>query len=160
MIRHCAVISARGVRCSNPVVPGTAYCHLPKHRAKFGFDETWKIVRELYRHYIDFKDYCTAYGKDFISYGPVTLNVVDLQRGVSELPLRQREAFFYNVILDMKQKHVEDIMGITTVSVGQYVQSACEALAHSYFDEDELLKIQQYINEGKEWKDWDEDGTE
>lgn len=148
-MRTCAVVSARGARCSNPIVPGTIYCDLPKHRAKFGYDETWKIIRELYRHYLDFKDYCAYRGKYYVNYGPFSLNIVDLQEGVNELPQKQKEAFFYNVILDLRQEDVKKIMGITTVSVGQYVESACRKLAARYFTDEEIMAISVLLEEGR-----------
>ena len=54
----------------------------------------------------------------------VTINFLDLQKCLTKLSKRKKEAVFYNVILDMKQKDVAAEMGITTVSVGQYVEQA------------------------------------
>jgi DNA-directed RNA polymerase specialized sigma24 family protein len=52
----------------------------------------------------------------------------DLQRGIRELAPRKREALFFNVIRDMKQKDVAREMKITTVTVGQYVEHAFRQL--------------------------------
>lgn len=48
----------------------------------------------------------------------------DLHRGLKDLAPRKREALYHNVIRDAKQKDVAEIMGITTVTVGQYVEHA------------------------------------
>lgn len=61
----------------------------------------------------------------------------DLQGLLRRLSPRKREAVFYNVILDKKQKDVAEIMGITTVSVGQYVDQAMLQLQKGYFGDDE-----------------------
>ncbi len=65
----------------------------------------------------------------------VTLSFWDLQGALKNLSPRKREAVFYNVILDKKQKDVAEIMGITTVSVGQYVEQAMIQLSEAYFSE-------------------------
>lgn len=59
----------------------------------------------------------------------ITLSFWDLQGSLANLSPRKREAVFLNVILDWKQKDVAKRMGISTVSVGQYVQAAMEQLA-------------------------------
>lgn len=64
--------------------------------------------------------------KDKVS---ITLSFWDLHGSLKRLSARKREAVFYNVILDWKQKDVAERMGISTVSVGQYVQAAMEQLA-------------------------------
>ena len=64
----------------------------------------------------------------------------DLQGALKNLSARKREAVYYNVILDKKQKDVADIMGITTVSVGQYVEQAMMQLAEEYFAKDDEVK--------------------
>lgn len=111
------------------------------------------VLREIYRHYLEFRDY-VGQGHDHViehSYfvpdpdgdpvwalvGPgnkcdwvncrkvtISFSFWDLHRGLKELAPRKREAVFYNVILDQKQKEVAKRMGITTVSVGQYTQNA------------------------------------
>lgn len=67
----------------------------------------------------------------------IEISFWDLYTGLNELAPRKREAIFYNVILDMKQKDVAEIMGITTVSVGQYVEAGVMQLAKHYFAERE-----------------------
>lgn len=59
----------------------------------------------------------------------ITLSFWDLHDSLRRLSARKREAVFYNVILDWKQKDVAERMRISTVSVGQYVQAAMEQLA-------------------------------
>lgn len=61
------------------------------------------------------------------------LSLLDLQYGLDKLSPRKREAVYLNVIRDMKQKDAAAIMGITTVSVGQYVEQAMIQLAERYF---------------------------
>lgn len=115
---------------------------MPKHR----------ILREIYRHYTELKAFVTAYGGDkmithsYIVYddngeavGKDTIDISfwDLHNSLEVLSDRKREAVHLNVILDWKQKDVAEKMGITTVSVGQYVEQAMLQLAKIYFVEDE-----------------------
>lgn len=114
---------------------------LPRHR----------ILREVYRHYPEYRDYVMAHGgagvinhgyfiyeddgvtvKDKIS---ISISFWDLHNALHKLSDRKREAVFYNVILDWKQRDVAERMGITTVSVGQYVEQAMLQLAVDYFAE-------------------------
>lgn len=122
---------------------------MPRHR----------VLRELLRHYLEFQDLVTSPEYDghgghqdtsgIIEYGywaededgkprkvQITLSFWDLQNSLKELSPRKREAVFHNVILDKKQKDVAEIMGITTVSVGQYVEQACLQLSEKYFSDD------------------------
>lgn len=126
-----------------------------------------RILREVYRHYLTFRDIVTSPEHDgqggyntsdgVIEYGyfvepevedeesgkkvktgerykvMVTLSFWDLQGALTKLSPRKREAVFYNVILDQKQKDVAEIMKITTVSVGQYVEQGMIQLADDYF---------------------------
>lgn len=116
---------------------------LPKHR----------VLREVYRHYLEFRDLFQTDGTHVIEHGywvedengekykvNVTISLWDLQNGLKELSPRKRQAVFYNVILDKKQKDVAEIMNITTVSVGQYVEQAMLQLSERYFAE-ELVKV-------------------
>src|SRR3954452_12869392 len=109
---------------------------LPKHR----------VLREVYRHYLEFRDLFQTDGTHVIEHGyyvedengekqkvNITISLWDLQNGLKELSPRKREAVFYNVILDKKQKEVAEIMEITTVSVGQYVEQAMLQLSERYF---------------------------
>jgi hypothetical protein len=105
-----------------------------------------KILREVYRHYLDLRDFVGRTGHDIIEhpveteegsgeYQTLTISFSDLKHGLNELAPRKREAFFFNVILDWKQKDVAEKMGITTVSVGQYVDAAAIQLSKHYFAE-------------------------
>lgn len=62
----------------------------------------------------------------------VSFNFWDLYRGLKELAPRKREAVLWNVIYDQKQKDVAKKMGITTVTVGQYVEFAMLQLVNSH----------------------------
>ena len=98
-----------------------------------------KILRNIYRNYITYRDYLTREGTqlEFIEHKGVNISFTDLKEGVSDLAPRKKEAFFYHVILDWSQKDTANIMGITTVSVGQYVNDAMHQLCKRYFAEDE-----------------------
>lgn len=112
---------------------------MPRHR----------ILREVYRHYTELKAFISANGGDKIithSYpiyddgeiiGKETIDISfwDLHDSLDVLSDRKREAVYLNVILDWKQKDVAEKMGITTVSVGQYVEQAFLQLAKAYFGE-------------------------
>jgi DNA-directed RNA polymerase specialized sigma24 family protein len=100
--------------------------------------ERHRILREVYRHYIDFYDFFRRTGQDTIDYRGLTISFLDLKKGVDKLAGRKKEAFHLNVIRDMKQKEVAEIMGITTVSVGQYVDAACRQLSEEYFKNESL----------------------
>jgi hypothetical protein len=112
----------------------------PKHR----------VLREVLRHYLEFRDYVAQHGGDgVIEYGyfvynedgsktkvGITISFWDLFYGLKELSPRKREAVWYNVIQDKLQREVAEIMNITTVSVGQYVEQAMLQLSERYFAED------------------------
>ena len=102
------------------------------------------ILRELYRHYLTFRDYVGSGGDHILEHsyfvqdesgqpvwttiGPkkygwvnarkvtISFSFWDLHRGLKNLAPRKKEAFFYNVILDQKQRTVAQHMKITTVS--------------------------------------------
>lgn len=111
----------------------------PKHR----------VLREVYRHYLEFRELFEKQGTHVIEYGyfvddeetgdrrkvEISISLWDLQDALKELSPRKREAVFYNVILDKKQKDVAEIMNITTVSVGQYVEQGMLQLSEDYFAE-------------------------
>ena len=101
------------------------------------FDQKHKILAEVYRNYLTFRDHFARTGQDTIKHGPLTISFLDLQYGLSELAPRKKEAVWLNVICDMKQKDVAKIMGITTVTVGQYVKQAMLSLCKRYWDDDE-----------------------
>lgn len=110
-----------------------------------------RILREVYRHYLEFRDHVSQHGGDgVIEHGyfvypeddsskkykvNISISFWDLFYGLQELSPRKREAVFYNVILDKLQREVAEIMGITTVSVGQYVEQAMIQLSERYFAE-------------------------
>jgi len=94
-----------------------------------------RVLREIYRHYVDFQDYYQRTGNDIIEYKNYTISFLDLKSNLGQLSKRKKEAFFYNVILDKKQEEVAEIMGVTTVTVGQYVEAACIILSKRYFSE-------------------------
>ncbi len=108
-----------------------------------------RILREVYRHYLEFQDHVSRSGDHVLEHGyflydedghicekvNVAISFFDLQRGLDDLSPRKREAVYHNVILDKKQRDVADEMGITTVSVGQYVEQAMLQLSKVYFAE-------------------------
>ena len=112
-----------------------------------------RILREVLRHYIEYRELVTHDGRsDIIDYGywvynedgtrnhkeDVSISFWDLHRGIKELAPRKREALWWNVICDEKQKDVAKRMGITTVSVGQYTEAACIQLSKNYFTLEEF----------------------
>lgn len=122
---------------------------IPKHR----------ILREVYRHYLEFRQIVSHTGNHVIDHGyflysepyedddgneqqdivgkvSISISFWDLFEGLKELSPRKREAVWYNVILDQKQKDVANKMAITTVSVGQYVEQAMIQLSERYFSEE------------------------
>jgi predicted DNA-binding protein (UPF0251 family) len=131
----------------NPANKGRNTEEIPLHR----------ILREVYRHFYEFESYFRSSGKHVIEHGyyvyeddletikdkhMVTISLFDLRDGLKPqseggiLSSRKLEAVMLNVVRDMKQRDVADIMGITTVSVGQYVEQAMIQLADKYFSGD------------------------
>lgn len=102
-------------------------------------DEKHLIIREAFRNYISLYDYWKREGKPTISYKGITISILDLKKILSEVDLsdRKAQAFYLNVLKDKKQKEVAAIMGITTVSVGQYVNAACRQYAELYMTDEE-----------------------
>lgn len=125
-------------------------------------DKQSTILREAYRNYLSWRDlivypedrdppYTITYevpkeeGSDEIV--PVTISFLDLERALKQfkegaqregtvLSKRKEEAFYLHVIRDMLQRDVAEHMGITTVSVGQYVKDGMQQLCKYYFGED------------------------
>lgn len=119
------------------------------------------ILREAYRNYLTFQEFVGSSGKDVIEYSvpagegsdewvPVAISFTGLERALKTysdhtkvngtvLAKRKEQAFYLNVLRDMKQKDVAELMGITTVSVGQYVEQAMLQLCDCYFAERTLL---------------------
>ena len=114
-----------------------------------------RILREVYRHYYEFEDLFRSEGTHVIDHAvriydendneidriPISISFFDLRDGLKPqseggvLSDRKLQAVMLNVIRDMKQRDVAEAMGITTVSVGQYVEHAMEQLAKTYFPE-------------------------
>lgn len=131
-------------------------------------DKKFLILREAYRHYLTFKQFVTDTGKDVIEYAvpahegsdewvPISICFSDLERALKKfkdgteaqntvLSSRKEQAFLLNVILDQRQEDVAEQMGITTVSVGQYVKQAVTQLSEYYFGDmsSEDIKIDDY----------------
>lgn len=103
-----------------------------------------RILREIIRHYPEFKALCQQQpleggnrtGDWDFEYKGLQVNLLDLQGCLKNLSPRKMEAVYYNVIRDMKQKDVAKIMGITTVSVGQYVEQAMIQVAREIWPHD------------------------
>lgn len=102
-------------------------------------DDKHLIIREAFRHYIDLYDYWKREGKPTITYKGITISILDMKKILSEVDLsdRKAQAFYLNVLEDKKQKEVAEQMGITTVSVGQYVNAACRQYADLYMTAEE-----------------------
>lgn len=110
-------------------------------------DQRHRILREVLRNYTVFESLCASNDDSDarrsadqyeISHRGITINFLDLQNCLKGLSKRKKEAVFYNVIMDMKQKDVAAVMGITTVSVGQYVEQAMIQVAKELWPEDEF----------------------
>ena len=108
-----------------------------------------KVLREAIRHYLEFEAYVTnpdsadvqtvidaTHGN--LTFKDVTINFFDLQDALKMLSPRKKEAVFHHVIMDDLQRDVEKTMGITTVTVGQYVEQAMLQLCKNYFDLQEM----------------------
>lgn len=117
-----------------------------------------RILREVLRHYSEFRSHVSATGDHVIEHSvpiwdeagenvvdrqTISISFWDLSTGIKDLSPRKREALWYNVILDWRQRDVAERMGITTVSVGQYVEQAVIQLADNYFSEEEKDHVQQ-----------------
>lgn len=135
---------------------------IPRHR----------VLREVYRHYLEFRQYVSNTGNHVIEHGYfiyddngevkdkiiISISFWDLFNGLKDLSPRKREAVWYNVILDQKQRDVAEKMKITTVSVGQYVEQAMIQLAERYFAEtstDEAADISGLGKDSEEATDKD-----
>lgn len=103
-----------------------------------------RCLREILRNYLMLKDaaenedwtisVCRIKGCNWMQDGKVakghegecemlTVGFLDLRKCLNKLSKRKMEAIFWNVIMDKKQRDVAEIMGITTVSIGQYVEA-------------------------------------
>ena len=116
-------------------------------------DKPHLILREALRHYTTFEARVSQQGEHILTRGDVSISFFDIQQihrtctpdelkpevifpndDPFKLSQRKKEAIYWNVILDMRQKDVADIMGITTVSVGQYVEAGFIQIAKKIFD--------------------------
>jgi DNA-directed RNA polymerase specialized sigma24 family protein len=112
-----------------------------------------RILREALRHYTEYRQLVNQDGRlHVLDYGywvhnedgtrkkkiDISISFWDLHRGLKELAPRKREALWWNVIMDEKQKDVAKRMGITTVSVGQYVEAATLQLMRHVFTQEEI----------------------
>jgi DNA-directed RNA polymerase specialized sigma24 family protein len=103
-----------------------------------------RILREVIRNYTTFQELCRQQpmeagqrtGDWSIEHKGLTINFLDLQSCLKKLSPRKKQAVFYNVIMDEKQKDVAARMGITTVSVGQYVEQAMLQVAKDLWPEE------------------------
>jgi predicted DNA-binding protein (UPF0251 family) len=100
-----------------------------------------RVLREALRHYKELEDLFMKHGVLVVSHNGLDLCFMDIKKSLNKLSARKKEAIYYNVILDMKQKDVADVMGITTVSVGQYVESGFAQIAREYFAEENQKNI-------------------
>lgn len=123
----------------------------PKHDKRVEPIDQHKILREVFRHFVEFQGWVSSTGDSVIEHGYflydkddpdkivgkvlVTISFWDLHDSLQRVAERKREAVYYNVIQDMRQKDVAEIMGITTVSVGQYVKQAMIQMSEDYFGE-------------------------
>lgn len=134
-------------------------------------DDKAEIIKEAYRHYdtwqnlIAYGDGKSGHVSDVLTYHipkepgsdelvPIVISFHDLQRAWDNVKLapRKKEAFELNILQDMLQREAADIMGITTVSVGQYVNQAASQLAEWYFADEDRRKV---IEESFKVSDYD-----
>lgn len=99
--------------------------------------EKHRVLREVLRHYSEFRSLCASTGRWDIEAHGIRINFLDLRGSLTRLSKRKKEAVFYNVILDQKQKDVAEVMGITTGSVNQYVEQAMLQIAKDIWPEEE-----------------------
>lgn len=94
-----------------------------------------RLLREVVRHYKEFEELCASSGDWEIEHRGIRINFLDLQGAFRELSPRKKEAIMWNVVYDKKQIEVAEKMGITTVSVGQYVEAGFTQVAAKLFSE-------------------------
>jgi len=99
--------------------------------------EKHRVLREVIRHYPEFRAHCTQTGKWDVEHKGLRINFLDLNDCLKGLSARKKEAVFWNVIMDKKQKDVAEIMGITTGSVNQYVEQGMLQIAAALWPEEE-----------------------
>lgn len=96
-----------------------------------------KILREVLRNYTVFESRFQQSGEFEIEHRGITLDFLDLQGCLKGLSPRKKEAIFLHVVLDKKQKDAAEWMGITTVSVGQYVEQGLIQVARLLWPEED-----------------------
>lgn len=109
----------------------------------------YKVLEDVYRHYLDFQDFYMRTGQHIIEAHGLTISFLDLKDQLDKLSPRKREAFLYNVIYDERQEDVAERMKIASVTVGQYVLASSQQIARSYFSEIDPLRFPM----DKEFKD-------
>jgi len=109
--------------------------------------EKHRVLREVLRHYLEFRSYVSwtdnsssagSSGTDRweIEHKGLRISFLDLRDCLAQLSVRKKEAVFWNVIMDKKQKDVAEIMGITTGSVNQYVEQGMLQIAQTLWPEE------------------------
>ena len=115
------------------------------------------VLRDAVRHYPEYEAFVSQFGTHVISHKGIELSFYDIQRVFRacfaiennneltfpnedpfKLSRRKKEAIFWNVIQDEKQKDVAERMGITTVSVGQYVEAGFKQVSRIIFEAEVL----------------------
>lgn len=102
-----------------------------------------RILRDLIRHYLELETLFKDTGEHTFEWSSrehperILFSFLDLQGALKKLSPRKREAIFYHVIMDLKQKDVAEIMGITTVSVGQYCDQGLQQVSKLYWTDTE-----------------------
>ena len=94
-----------------------------------------RMLREVLKNYTVFESLCSQSGHWDISHKGVTINFLDLKGCLKNLSPRQKEAVYWFVLSDEKQKVVAERMSISTVTVGQYVESAMVRVAQQLWPE-------------------------
>lgn len=97
------------------------------------------ILRSTLRHYLEFEAYFAQTGEHTLEYGGVTICFLDLQGCLSSISERKRQAVELNVIRDLLQRETAHIMGIKTVTVGQYVDHAMIQMGRRLWNDDDVL---------------------
>lgn len=92
------------------------------------------VVRELYRHRQSIFDFRTFYGKDVFEYKGITFAAHELDLAPLDLlSPKQREAWVLAVLEDLPIGETAEVMGVSNVTAGQYVDHAARKLARYHF---------------------------
>lgn len=100
--------------------------------------EPYLVIRELYRNREALLDHHQWKGRDVIEYkgylfAAHELTYEEMIKNLKKIPLKAREAFFYNVLLDLGQKESGELMGVGPVTIAQHVERASRMLAKIHF---------------------------